>query len=82
MRVAGPQGPIVRALFGDPRATPALLEFLADTRVCRMPSQVQVQPRGGGESDEEGLGVTELEAPEEGLGDVKSEEQDGPGPPL
>ena len=82
MRVAGPQGTIVRALIGDPRATPALLEFLADTRVGRMPSQVQVQPRGGGERDEEGLGVAELETLEEGLGDEESEEEDGPGPPI
>ena len=82
MRVAGPKGPIVRALFGDPQVIPALLEFLTDTRVFWMPSQVQVKPRGGGDSAEEGLGVTELEAPEEGLGDEMSEEEDGPGPLL
>ena len=80
--MAGPQGTIVRALIGDPRATPALLEFLADTRVYSMPSQVQVQPRGGGESNEEGLGVAELESPEEGLGDEKSEQEDRPDQPL
>ena len=80
--MAGPQSPIFRALFSNQRVTPALLEFLADTRVGRMPSQVQVQPRGGGESNKEGLGVTELEAPEEGLGDEMSEEEDGPGPLL
>ena len=80
--MAGPQSPIFRALFGDQRATPALLEFLADTRVGRMPSQVQVQPRGGGERDEEWLGVAELETLDEGLGDKESEEEDGPGPPI
>ena len=79
--MAGPQGPTVRALFGKPRATPALLEFLDDTRVGRMPSQVQL--KGGGERSEEDLEVVELEAPEEDDGTEESEEEeDGPGPPL
>ena len=33
-----PRDPSVRLLFKDPRATPALLEFLKDTKVGRMPS--------------------------------------------
>ena len=33
-----PRALMVRALFGGPRAIPALLEFLTDTRVGRMPS--------------------------------------------
>ena len=76
----GPRAPTVRALFGNPRATPALLEFLDNTRVGRMPSQIQL--RGGGERNEEDLEVVELEAPEEDDGMEESEEEDGPGPPL
>ena len=78
----GPRAPTltVRALFGNPRATPALLEFLDNTRVGRMPSQVEL--RGGGDRGEEDLEVVELEAPEEDDGMEESEEEDGPGPPL
>ena len=32
----GPRAPSIRRLFRDPRATPALLDFLRDTRVGRM----------------------------------------------
>ena len=35
--------PAVRAMFGDQRATPAVLTFLGDTRVGRM---VSLAPRG------------------------------------
>lgn len=77
----GPRAPRVRMLFGDPRATPDLLEFLADTRVGRMPSQIQL--RGGWVEDMDGLETIELEAPEEGAeASEESEEEDGPAPPL
>ena len=77
----GPRAPRVRTLFVDPRATPALLEFLADTRVGRMPTQIQLC--GGGERGEEELEVIDLEAPEDGAEHrEESEEEDGPGPPL
>ena len=33
----GPRAPSVRRLFRDPRATPAVLDFLRDTRVGMMP---------------------------------------------
>ena len=76
----GPRAPTVSALFGNPQATPALLEFLDDTRVGRMHSQVHL--KGGGERSEEDLEVVELEAPEEDDGTEESEEEDGPGLPL
>ena len=76
----GPRAPTARALFGNPRATPALLEFLDDTRIGRVPSQVQL--RGGGERSEEDMEAVELEAPEEDDGTEESEEEDEPGPPL
>ena len=41
----GPHASSVRTLFNDPRAIPAVLEFLEDTKVGRMPSQVLL---GGG----------------------------------
>ena len=34
----GPRAPSVRTLFNDPRAIPAVLEFLKDTKVGQMPS--------------------------------------------
>ena len=62
--------PIVCLLFRGPRATPALLEFLEDTKVGRMPCQTPQE--GGSEDDEESLGDLELwpedveaEAPEQ-----------------
>ena len=76
----GPRAPTVKALFGNPRATPALLEFLDNIRVGRMPSQAQL--RGGGEGSEEDLEVciVELKAPEVDDRTEESEEEDGPGP--
>ena len=76
----GPRAPTVRALFGNPDATPALLEFLDNTRVGRMPSQVEL--RGGGDRGEEDLEVVELEAPEVDVLTEESEEEGGPSPPL
>ena len=56
-RLCEKRGPVttsVRAMFGDQRATPAVLTFLRDTRVGRM---VSGTPRGeewGEEEDSEG----------------------------
>ena len=75
-----PRASMIRALIGDSRATPALLEFLSDTRVGWMPSQVVLRG-GGAEDDDEGLEI-ELWAPQEGAVDEGSEEEDGPGQPF
>ena len=71
----------MRVLFRDMRATPALLEFLEDTRVGRMPSQILLA--GGRVEDEDDLEVLEL-WPQEEEAEIseESEEEDGPGPPL
>ena len=78
----GPRAPSVRLLFGDVRATPAVLEFLEDTRVGRMPGRILLA--GGLEVDEEKMDEVVLWAPgeEEGSGISESEEEEGPGPPL
>lgn len=75
-----PRVPSARLLF---RAAPALLEFLEDTRVGRMPGQILAGGLVEGESDLEELemrpqGVEE----EEAVGSEESEEEDGSGPPL
>ena len=75
----GPRAPSVRLLFRDARATPALLEFLEDTRVGRMPGRILLA--GGPDLDEEEMEGVELWAPEEEEGSDISEEEDGPGPP-
>ena len=69
------RAPSVRLLFGDERATPALLEFLGDTRVGQMPGLALF----GAERVEERLDEVEL-WPQAG-GDRKPGEDDGPGPP-
>ena len=71
----------MRALFRDTRATPALLEFLRETSVGRMPSQILLA--GGRVEDEDDLEVLEL-WPQEEEAEIseESEEEDGPGPPL
>lgn len=51
-----PRALSVRLLFRDERAIPALLEFLDDTRVGRVPSLALL----GMERDEEELGEIEL----------------------
>ena len=61
----GPVAPPVRAMLEDPRATPAVLSFLRDTRVGRMTS---LGPLGEEGDEEEG------EVESEG-------EEAGPGPP-
>ena len=75
--MGAPKGPLrsVRLLFGDERATPALLEFLEDTRVGRVPDLALFGAMG----EESGLEEIELGADEEGS---RSEgEEGGPCPP-
>lgn len=43
----------IRRLFGDERAAPAILEFLEDTRVGKMPGQILLA--GGPDLEEEEL---------------------------
>ena len=72
----GPRAPSVRGLFRDPRAIPAVLDFLRDTRVGRMPG-LEVH---GIQEDELGREV-ELWAEDEDASDEDQEEEGGPGPP-
>ena len=75
--------PSIRKLFRDEKAVPAILEFLADTRVGKMPSQIQLA--GGPEAYDEDLDTISLQVQgeeENGTGISSSEEEDGPGPPL
>ena len=76
------RAPSVRRLFGDERAVPAILEFLEDTRVGKMPGRILME--GGPDWEEEELEVLSLQAlgEEEGTGLSSSEEEGGPGPPL
>ena len=71
---SGPRAPSVRRLFRDPRATPAVLEFLRDTRVGRMPGLELYGVR----EEELGSGL-DLWAGEESSGDEGDE--GGPAPP-
>ena len=73
---SGPRAPSVRRLFRDPRATPAVLDFLRDTKVGRMPGLELYGVR----EDELGKEV-ELWAEEESPAE-EDEEEEGPGPPL
>ena len=68
----------VRLFFRDERATPALLAFLVDTRVGRVPGLALM----GVAEDESELGEIDLwpQTEEEGWSG-KSEEEGGPGPP-
>ena len=61
------KGPFGCLLFRDARATPALLEFLEDAKMGRMPGQILL---GGGLVEEGEIGSEE------------SEEEDGADPPL
>ena len=79
--LGGPRAPSVHRLFGDARATPAVLEFLEDTRVGRMPGRVIFA--GGPDVDENDLEEIVMWAPEEeGAGNSEISEEDGPNPPL
>ena len=79
--LGGPRALSVRRLFGDVRATPAVPEFLEDTRVDRIPGRVFLA--GGAGVKENELEEIEMWAPEEeGAGKSSiSEEEDGLGPP-
>ena len=68
----GSRVPSVHFLFRDARATPAVLDFLEDTRVGKMPSRVLLA--GGPDVEEEGMEEVALWAPE-------AEEGPGLGPP-
>ena len=70
-----PRAPSVCLLFRDTRATPAVLEFLRDTRVGRMPGLALL----GVQEEESELEEIELVAQSEGPG--SDSEKDGPGPP-
>ena len=71
-----PQGPLRPTPLRDERATPALLEFLADTRVGRMPGLALF----GVEEDESDLEEIALWA-EEDEGSGEDSEESGPDPP-
>ena len=73
----GPRAPSVRGLFQDPRATPAVLDFLRDTRVGKMPG-LEIY---GIQEDELGREV-ELWAEDGDTSDEDHEEErGGPDPP-
>ena len=74
-RGCGPRAPSVRFLFRDTRATPAVLDFLRNTGVGRMPGLALF----GYQGEEPDLEEIELVVPEEGWG--SDNEEDGPGPP-
>ena len=76
-----PRAPSVRALFRDVRATLALLEFLEDTRVGHMPSQILLA--GGRVEGEDNMEVLELLSQgEEAETSEEREEGDGPAGPA
>ena len=77
----GSRAPSVRTLFNDPRAIPAVLEFLKDTKVGQMPSEVLL--RGGMEIEGNDLEDIELWVEGSRAQEIEEyEEEDGPGPPL
>ena len=68
------------ASSGDERAVPAILEFLEDIRVEKMPGRILLA--GGPDPKEEDLeGFSLRVQEEEGTGISDSEEDEGPGPP-
>ena len=64
--------------FLDERATPAVLQFLRDTRVGKM---ITLVPRVGNNGEWEGLEGKELLWPEEDGGQGVCGKQGWPGPP-
>ena len=70
-----PRAPSVRLLFRDARATQAVLGFLIDTKVGRMPGFALF----GFHGEESELEEIELVAQEEGSS--SDNEEGGPGPP-
>ena len=81
LRMGAARAPSVRALFGDERATAAVLGFLESMRVGRMPGRILMA--GGLDVEEGDLETIEMWAPEEeeGTGISESEEEDNPAPP-
>ena len=68
--LGGPRAPSIRRFFGDERAILAVLEFLEDARVGRMPSRVFLAR--GPDVEKDKLEEIELWPPEEqGLGRVR-----------
>lgn len=75
--------PSIRRLFGDDRAVPAILEFLEDTKMGKMPGRsLLAGSLDLGEEELEGLSLQVLREGREGTGLSSSEEEGGPGPPL
>ena len=75
--------PSIRRLFGDERNVLAILEFLEDTKVGKLPSRVLLA--GGPDLEEEELDGFTLQALGEEVNETgvsSIEEEDGPGPPL
>ena len=73
----------MRRLFGDERNAKAILEFLEETRVGKVPSRVLLA--GGPDLEEEeldGFFLQVLGEEEDETGISSSEEEDRPGPPL
>ena len=73
----------IRRLFGDERNVPAILEFLRETRVGKMPRRVLLT--GGPDLEEEELDGFSLQVLEEEDAETEvssSEEEDRPAPPL
>ena len=77
----GVRVPSIHRHFGDERAVPAILEFLEDTRVGKMPGRIL--SAGGPDLEEEELECfsLQIQGEEEGTGISESGEEDGPGPP-
>ena len=71
-----PRAPTVRLLFEDDRATPAVLDFLRDTRVGRVFTPAALEECG-----EDGLEELELRPWEGEGGWNENGEEGGPGPP-
>ena len=79
----GARAPSVRRLFGDERAVAAILEFLENTRIGKMPGRILLA--GGPDLEEEELEGFSLRIQgedEAGTGLSSSEGEDGPGHPL
>ena len=74
-RSCGPRAPSVRFVFRDTRATTAVLDFLGDTGVGKMPGLALF----GFQGEESDLEEIELVASEEGS--ESDNEENGPGPP-
>ena len=72
----GSRIPSVRGLFQDPRATPAVLDFLRDTRVGKMPG-LELH---GVQRDELGQEI-EMRAEDDNESEEDQEREEGPDPP-